>query len=306
MSEQPEIIVYLVDSKCVDDKYQTEIKIINGSKSITKNDFFAPISLVFDVKIDNTTSNNKLVNPKLAIEKNILDLEFNLLNKNESFTLLIKTEFRPYLKKIKYRIKDIEKINSIDFEKRAYTYQRIENLWLSILILSIILSIDCFSVILKDGKLQELKYFIRYFPLKYSNRDKFINGYINRYKDYNLRIKPNSKFVKYNLKKSLSSKDKFKDIEKLKWAIDRITEIIILYRFRTSFLAFTPIAFLLSLFFLIVNYYYYNLEFLYNNFPIISINQLFVFVIGIFALITIFIPRTMMNLLFLKKGVKGF
>ncbi|MBZ9779855.1 hypothetical protein LB452_13080 [Psychroflexus sp. CAK8W] len=136
--------------------------------------------------------------------------------------------------------------------------------------------------------------------------DKFIKGYIKLYKNYNLLLTPSPNFIERNLISLLKSQEKFEDVEKLKLFIDNITEIFILYRIRTSPLAFAPLTFLFSLLFLTVNYFYYNLEFLYHNIPIVLINQIFVIVLGIFSLISIVIPKTMMNLLFVKKGHKAF
>lgn len=306
ITDKPEIDISIEKSELINKNYKTTITVANGSQSITSSDIIERINVIFNDTIQQVKSVASNIQPKYQIINNSINLNFSLLNKDEKFKFYTFSKSRLKIVSINYRIKDIKQINIYDFENNPKPLNRILNIWVILLIISIILFIDALLVISKDKGLDDIKSYIYNFNLTNKNKKEFIKGYKKIYGQYKLRLKPDKKFMKEiinNLFISFPPKTK-KDLEFIKFMANLKTELYTLYRTRTAFIIISPIAFLISIFALFANYYYYEIDFIKNNISINSINKIVLNIVLILVLIIILFPRSTMNLLFLKKGAK--
>lgn len=306
ITEKPEIDISIEKSKIVDKNYKTTFTVENGSQSITSSDIVEEISINFNDTIQQIKPVVSNVQPKYQIDNKSIKLSFSLFNKNEQFKFHTFSCSRPKIVSINYRIKDVRHINFYDFENKPKPLNRILNVWVVLLFVSIILFIDALLVLSKDKGLGEIKSYIVNFNLTKKNKKEFIKGYIKIYGDYKLRVKPDKKFMEgiiNNLFISFPHKTEI-DLKFIKFMANLKTELYTLYRTRTAFIIISPIAFLISILALFSNYYYYEIDFIKNNISISSINKIVLNIILVLVLIMILSPRNIMNLILLKKGAK--
>lgn len=306
ITEKPEIDISIENSEMVDGNYKTTISVANGSQSITSSDVVDEISIIFNDTIQQIKSDVSNIQPKYQINNNYIKLNFSLLNKNEQFKFYTYSKSRPKIVSINYRIKDVKQINFYDFESKPKPLNRILNIWVILLIVSIVLFLDALLVISKDKGLDDIKSYIFNFNLTKENKNEFVKGYKKVYGQYKLRLKPDIRIMKGIINKifiSFPHKTE-KEINFIKFMANLKTELYILYRTRTAFIIIAPISFLVSILALFANYYYYEIGFIKNNISISSINKIVLNVVLVLVLIIILFPRSTMNLLFLKKGAK--
>ncbi|MDP3352919.1 MAG: hypothetical protein Q8S44_04180 [Flavobacteriaceae bacterium] len=305
-NESPEINISLEKSNKTNNSFKTLISIKNGSQSISSIDIIRPLKIEFNDTIRKIESLKSEIKTKYEIQEKSLIINFDLINKNEDFKFYVFTSLRPEIKKIDYRIKNIENIEFYDYLIKPKPIYRILNIWIILLSISLILFIDALLVIAKDKELGEIKSFISNFPLTLNNMEQFVDGYTNIYKNYTLRFKPNSKFMNQimrNLFITITCKTT-EDIHFIKYLANLKTELYTFYRTRTAFIIISPIVILISITAIFLNYFYYEIDILKTYTNINSINKTILTILFILSSVIILFPRKSMNLLFLKKDAE--
>ena len=302
VNQSPNIIIYLENSKKVKEKYETKVSITNGSESILKDDIVRPISINFNQELDSLIPLKSIVDPEYKIKDKSILLNFELFNNDEEIELYIYTKSRPLISDIDYRIKNIESIQFYDYQNKSKFIQRII-IWIILLVIAILLFCDALIVISKDFGLGEIKSHIHEFPLTGKNSKEFTKGYLKIYGNYKLRFKPPVAFMHGILENTFRTFPckSTKDIEFIKNMLDIKTEIFTFYRTRTAFVIISPLIVGISLLAIIINFFYYDLGRLNQ---LISINFMNKFIITLLFIITVIIiiyPKSIMNIVFLKK-----
>ncbi|MCF6280355.1 MAG: hypothetical protein L3J14_08415 [Flavobacteriaceae bacterium] len=304
VSESPEINISLENSNKTNNLFKTLILIKNGSQSISSIDIIRPIKIEFNDTIREIESLKSEIKTNFKTEGKSLIINFDLINKNEEFKFYAFTSLRPEIRKLDYRIKNIENVEYYDYLLKPKPIYRILNIWIILFLISIILMIDALLVILKDNELQEIKSFISKYPLNINNMEQFVDGYTNIYKKYTLRIKPSSGFMNQIMRNIFMTYPckTTQNIKVIKYVANIKTELYTFYRTRTAFVIISPIIILISILAIFLNYYYYEIDFLKTNISINSINKRILTVLYIFVFVIIVFPRKTMNFLFVKKG----
>ena len=306
VSESPEIIVFLENSKKDTSNYKTLISLKNGSESISSVDIIRPLKIDFNDTLIKLKSENSKIKAIYKLTGKSLSIDFDLLNRNEAFKFIIFSNRRPEINKIDYRIKNIEDIKFYDYEIKPTPASRILNIWLIFFILSILTGLDALLVVLKDEGLDRIKSFIFDFQLNTKNNEDFIIGYEKVYKTYTLRIKPSSKFMLEDIRDILKKfpQTNKREIDIIKYMVNWKIELFTLYRTRSAFLVISPIVCFISFIASLLNYFYFEINILQTIISITLINKLILTIILVFTLIAIIFPRKIMNLLLLKKDAK--
>jgi len=302
-TEKPNLNVYLEDSHPINEKFATKITIVNGSQSISKTDFVKPITINLSEQIIKVQSSEKFVNSKFQIFKNSLIVTFDLLNKDELFSFIIITNERPKIKNIEGRIKSVEEIFFNDYELKPKPLNRFLNVWAILILASIILFIDALLVIGKDIELQRLLSFSKYYNLKKSNIEEYIEKYGEYYSEWKVNIKPNKEFMQdiiRNLFISFPHQTK-NDFEFIKDMACFKTNIYSFYRVRTVFIVIGPILFFISFCAIILNYFYFEINGLSEIISLTDINKIATTILLILGIFVILFPSRTMNLVVLGK-----
>ena len=92
------------------------------------------------------------------------------------------------------------------------------------------------------------------------------------------------------------------DINFIKSMANFKTEFYIKYRTRTSFIIGSFFAVFISIIAILLNYFYYEFDFIKTNISLDFINKSTLTILLILVLIIILFPRRTMNLLLIKKG----
>ena len=302
-TEKPNLNVYLENSYPINKKFVTKVTIINGSQSISKTDIIKPITINLSEEIIKVQSSEKFVNSKFHTFKNSLSVTFDLLNKDELFSFLIVTNKRPKIKNIEGRIKSIEEIFLNDYELKPKPLNRFLNVWVILVLSSIILFIDALLVIGKDIELQKLLSFTKYYNLNKSNIEEYIEKYGEYYSEWKVNIKPDKEFMQdiiRNLFISFPHKTK-NEFEFIKDMACFKTNLYSFYRVRTVFIVVGPILFCISLCAIILNYFYFEINGLSEIISITVINKIATTILLILGIFVILFPSRTMNLVVLGK-----
>lgn len=308
ISESPEITVVLEESARINKTHKTLLSVENGSESVSKDDIVQPIKLTFNDSILQIDPKINEINPKFEVQNKSLNINFDLLNKNEKFQFYVTTTIRPQLVSTECRIKNIKCIKNFDSENKPKPLSRILNIWLILFVLSIVFFVDALLVIVKDKELGNIKHFVKNFPLKQDNIEEFLNGYEAVYKTYRVRIKPDPKFMRQIIANLfLSFKHQTDDeIAFIKTIAHFKTEYYVFYRIRTAFVIISPIVIIISLLGSLFNYYYYEFDILKTAFSLSDLNLILVRILLVVSIFIIIFPRRTMTFFFVKRGGHPF
>jgi hypothetical protein len=301
--ESPTLTIYLEDSKIESGTHKSLVSLKNGSEAVSSDDVIRPLKINFNEMIDSVESITSEIKVSYLISDKSISIGFDLINKNEEFKFYVYSNSRPEIKAVDCRIKNIQKLQFYDYEKRPSPISRIFKVWLLLIILSLLLFVDSLLVVSKDKELGDIKAFIFTFPLNDKNQEEFINGYENIYKTYRLRVKPNSKFMKEiirNLFRSFPHTTN-KEIDFIKNMANFKTELYTHYRTRTAFVIISPLVIIISTVAIFLNYFYYDIGSLNEHISINQINKIVLIILSFITVIIILFPRRTMNLLFIKR-----
>jgi hypothetical protein len=308
ISESPEITVVIEKTEKAAKNYKTLISIENGSESVSADDIVRPIKLTFTDSILAINPLNTEVKTEYKLLNKDIIIHFDLINKNEKFQFNILTSKRAQFLSTDCRIKNIKKIKYYDTENKPRPISRILNIWLVLFFLSIIFFVDAILVIIKDIELGDIKVFIKKFPLRPDNIEKFLDGYEAVYKTYRVRVKPDAVFMRQiiaNLFISFKHETR-QELAFIKHMANLKTEHYILYRTRTAFIMISPIVFLVSLIGSVVNYFYYEFDNLRSLVSLSDLNLILLRTLLVVAILIILFPRRTMTFMFVKKGGHPF
>lgn len=302
-TEKPNIDIYLENSKIIEKQFISKISINNGSQSIISNDIIKPINIEFSGKVLKASTIGKTIKNQLKINDNNLSINFDLLNKNETNNLYIITPKRPQIKSVNGRIKDIDNISYYDYEIKPKPLNRFLNIWLILVVLSIILFIDALLIIGKDNELQKLKNFTVKFPLTDKNIEEYIQKFGEHYSLWKVNLKPDTEFMQAIIRNLfISFPYKTRKERDFIIAMSNIkTEIYSLYRVRTVFIVVSPILFIVSILALLSNYFYFEINSINEIISIAKINKLATTILLILGIFVVLFPSRIMNLLILRK-----
>lgn len=308
IKEKLPLNIEITDSKLQDGRYITSFQINNKNASIEKADFVRPIELILNNNINSLIINRKekiKCGIQSAIDKNVLTLEFDLLNKNEIINFKTISDKELDFKTINFRIKDIDEISFYHFKSKPKPIKRILNFWAILLVLSIVLFIDALLVILKDTPLGKMKSFVNNFPLTVENKTEFLEKYRKLYSDYNLRLKPSEKFfIDFKIKNLLDSFEyNEKNIQLIRSMTNFYTEFFVMYRLRTIFVIISPILFIVSFLGILFNYFYFDIDFI-KSVSLVMVNEYLLKILLLGFSIMIIFPRKTMNMFFIKKSAR--
>lgn len=300
--ENPALTICIENSQKDVRTYKTLVSLKNGSEAISSDDVIRPLKINFSEIIDSVETIKSEIEVSYQNTAKSITLGFDLINKNEQLKFYVYTGSRPEIGEVDYRIKNIQKVQFYDYEKRPTPISRIFKIWTLLIILSILLFVDSLLVISKDKELGDIKSFIFNFPLNDKNQEEFIEGYENVYKTYRLKIKPNSKFMREiirNLFKSFPLVTE-SEINFIKNMANLKTQLYTSYRTRTAFIIISPLVIIISAIAICLNYFYYEIGGLNDYISINQINKIILIILSIITILITIFPRKTMNLLFLK------
>lgn len=308
IEEKQALNITVTDSELVNDKYLTTFEFNNQNTSISKEDVFRPIVLNLNTHILEIFSNKKNtedIGLRLLPKENRLELDFGLINKNESFTFKTLTDNKLRVNEIDYRIKDIDEIEVYHYKFNPQPVQRVLNIWIVVFIISIIMFLDAALLIAKDLKLGEIKRFVLNYPLSKKNRNEFLEELGKLYKEYKVKLKPPYWFfIDFKIKNLLDSfKYDKENIQLIKTMTNSYLDLFLFYRFRKVFIVVGPILAIVGILGIVFNYFYYDIDIL-SSISLNSINKyLLRTVLGITIMMILFHRRTL-NFFLLKKDAK--